>query len=786
MVKMVLLAVGLVLFTAGFAAEEIKLPANWGSKFLLGVSNDQANATSLKTPQTEGVGAFYHYRNVSAREVKFDASGNVDTEAGLILQIKNSFIASGDEAGATPSLMLEYFSGTGVTPDKEELLKKFNNRDTVKAYFKIIKALGNELKSKSKMVVIVEPDTWSTIMQAKFHFFDSTHSEYGKQYKNILDFPARVKQGELGLGAGFEYLNDYPNTVAGLANALVRAVRVEFNNPNVGMTISTWAAFAKGCSKNADINELNNGIFNGSIRVKGVDGIQTWADEDIKISAFSNVHFYREMFDELNVSDAIKAQSKPDFFGINKSPLDAGYVKYYGDYDALIDEVAVKRGTQGKKSNEIEGSGSDIFYWNQEGYDKWLDFAEYFSHGIQLPLVAIKMPVGHLGLKNQAFEYEDTFSNWLFNKNGKSVEGSVNSGSEFVWKANNFERFKKAGFIGLWIGRDGWPAYGTQYGQIEGDVFTSSQLDEAGNNDTEFGNAYEYRNYFKKNGNVYIPQNTGDAGWFINNFKNQNREISAIPVTFDQAEFEATTGACSVPSDGASLGDVDLLPGSLINGKSTDGLYTTPTGADNGSDETKVIPDVVLKNGLKTLEYERDSTGKFTIIGVVGDMDEAEKNTLIEYYNNTMNTDVGVAGLSIEVKYGLGEKGEIDDYSTFPEFAYRWYIFDMNGQYINSEIAVIKNTDLEKYLKIELDAEKGTYEAVLRFMSVFNKRSVDGRKLGSGVYYWKGYIEERNGKKFLKINSGGNVAKDDNGNQIFDFRKTENQVINKKIGLVRE
>jgi hypothetical protein len=139
------------------------------------------------------------------------------------------------------------------------------------------------------------------------------------------------------------------------------------------------------------------------------------------------------------------------------------------------------------------------------------------------------------------------------------------------------------------------------------------------------------------------------------------------------------------------------------------------------------------------------------------------------------------AGLSVSINFGpattdlTNEMIDISslDMSTFPEFAYRWYIFDSYGQYVNSEIAVISNEDLRQYLVIE------DGKVFLRLVTFYNKRSADGRLIGSGVYYWKGYIEERNGIIVDEVNEGGEKIG-------INQRKTENQVISKKIGFIRE
>lgn len=501
--KMLIALLVLGLVATASAQRSIRMPSGWPSEVVLGLADDGENDASLKLPATKGIKNYYHYTYINT------AYEPLETRLADIRE----FILNGQKKGLSNGFILEFFKAeTSV----DKLIASMSDTALVRDYFKALKTLGELLWDVNAMntVMVVEPGVWATLLQARFHFAERICTLTDKPYKEILYFPALVRNKDLKLGPEFDYLDMYSNTITDWARAVMVTIRRFMPSPLIALHANSWSVYARGCSEGAAVSEINDQIFKGSFDFQGKGNLVNWASEDVRLSAMANIRFYRDLFgwDYTQGVPRFASSYWPDMIGVDKYIYDAGYVK------------AGYPGHPNGKS--MPGSGTDIFFWDQHQLDLWLEWSRTLSQGLQLPLLAMRIPVGNGTLTNKQYQCQDTFADWLFSSN--------NWKKSYKWEKDNWDRFKKAGFIGLWIGRDGWPAYGTHYGAMEYDVYLKQPV-----------------------------KNSGDGGWFIKTFAAKDRTQGNLKVDFDEGIFSRYSGYCQLreevePMSGGDLSDMEL------------------------------------------------------------------------------------------------------------------------------------------------------------------------------------------------------------------------------------
>ena len=476
------------LFAAASAQRSIRMPGGWPNEVVLGLADDAKNEASLLLPAAKGVRGYYHYTYVNTAYESIDAR---------LADIKQ-FVKDGQRLGLSNGFILQFFK---AETNVDKLIAAMNDPKLMQDYFKAIKKMGEVLWDANAMntVVVVEPGVWATLLQARFHFANRA-SERGKSYSEILQFPALVRNADLKLGPEFDYLDMYSNTVSDWARAVMVTIRRFMPSPLIALHANSWSVYARGCSAGSAVEDINEQIFKGGFDFQGEGNLVNWSESDVRLSAMANVRFFREIFgwDYQQGAPRFASSYWPDMIAVDKYSYDAGYVK------------AGYPGAPNGKT--MPGSGKDLFFWNQTQMDQWLDWSRTISQGLQLPLLALRIPAGNGSLPDKRYQYKDTFADWLFS--------SANWKGKYKWSADNWDRFKAAGFIGLWVGRDGWPAYGTHYGPMEYDVFSKAP-------DTS----------------------NGDGGWLISSFAAKDRSQTNIKVEFDEGQFSRYNGFCQLKEE---------------------------------------------------------------------------------------------------------------------------------------------------------------------------------------------------------------------------------------------
>ncbi len=476
------------LFAAASAQRSIRMPGGWPNEVVLGLADDAKNEASLLLPAAKGVRGYYHYTYVNTAYESIDAR---------LADIKQ-FVKDGQRLGLSNGFILQFFK---AETNVDKLIAAMNDPKLMQDYFKAIKKMGEVLWDANAMntVVVVEPGVWATLLQARFHFANRA-SERGKSYSEILQFPALVRNADLKLGPEFDYLDMYSNTVSDWARAVMVTIRRFMPSPLIALHANSWSVYARGCSAGSAVEDINEQIFKGGFDFQGEGNLVNWSESDVRLSAMANVRFFREIFgwDYQQGAPRFASSYWPDMIAVDKYSYDAGYVK------------AGYPGAPNGKA--MPGSGKDLFFWNQTQMDQWLDWSRTISQGLQLPLLALRIPAGNGSLPDKRYQYKDTFADWLFS--------SANWKGKYKWSADNWDRFKAAGFIGLWVGRDGWPAYGTHYGPMEYDVFSKAPV-----------------------------KSNGDGGWLISSFAAKDRSQTNIKVEFDEGQFSRYNGFCQLKEE---------------------------------------------------------------------------------------------------------------------------------------------------------------------------------------------------------------------------------------------
>ena len=750
-------AVGAALLAVSASAQSITKPANWpGDEMVFGYTwgaqGDNLSAITAPTQElTKGLFT-YPYRYVS---MQLNSAGQADASvaisamnelSGTIASLKG-WDGSESQRHVGMGAVMSIFSGelgdaqVEARDERYLILRKMNDVATLARWFSWLDQVKGALNSASQApIVILEPNVWGTILQARFHFESDACNESwcsGMTWADVLNFHVPLNEGLAQAGspiAGEVAGNPglYPQTVAGLARAMVRAARQAMPRANIFSHVSTWAAYANGCSQTGTSGELTNDRLR---EYKSTLSMVTWQDDDIKISAMANVRFYRDLFGWNEANGGHLDESVwPDGFAVEKYTYDAGLVQD-------------PNGTGHYRAQSIypmPGAGSAAFFWDQTKMNHWITWMTTLSQGSRMPLLAYGIPLGNGALSNQPFSWQDTFVDWLFS--------SSNWGSTYTWDGDNWNKFKQAGFVGILASRAGWPATGTHWGSR-----------------TQAGGDGTGCNISINNVMVGCPGSTsGDNNFFVTQFKGHDRSLSPIPVTFDEETFAQFSGFCRGRSEATVNVEekgirVDSTKSKGVFAGGSKGDVNTPVVKITGATTTNATPDNVaaianmpeymktnamwLMAKLPDESYELiQNNPSATEMGLVKGQTRGVNNGLVNGSNagevaNVLSTTAGI-GLELEVDLGNIESFDSWDPANkqagvFP-VEYELYIFDNLGNFINSATGYLSETDVVKY--VTRNASTGSL--VLTLMVYFVPIDQKGRHIASGVYMMRGFFKE--------------------------------------------
>ena len=627
--------------------------------------------------------------------------------------------------------------------EKDAMLDKMTNVNTLVNWFNSLSQIASAITKKSTSdpnanshpVLILEPNVWGTILQARFHFENEACTKpycQGKTWAQVLEFSVPLRQALQSANSPIltEVNNNpdlYPENVAGLARAMVRAVRYAIPSATVFAHASTWAVYANGCSGSGATENLTSDNLR---EFKSTKSMVNWQAEDIEISAMANVRFYRELFGWNDDAHArLNDNVWPHGFAIEKYGYDAGMVQHSNHYTA-------------QSSFKMPGAGSSTFFWNQHQMDNWLRWSSTLSQGSGLPLIAYGIPIGNGSMPNQPFQWQDTFVDWLFS--------SSNWGAQYTWSGDNWDRFKQAGFLGVLAARNGWPATGTNWGTL------SSTAIATGCNSTIRGQSI-----------TCPPSSAGDNMFFFNQFtaSNRDRTLYDIPITFDEETFAQFSGFCRGRSEATvAVNEVGLKKKDGVYAGGSKGAEQTPVITISGASTTTATPDneAAIAN---MPEYMKSNTMWLMAklpddsYELIQNLPSGEVNGLVRGQTRGINGGIVNDGNKAEIANilsttaGIGlelvvDLGGIEGYSgwdqankqagVFP-VEYELYIFDHLGNFVNKATGYLSETDVVRYAVQDPKSQT----LVLNLMVYFVPIDQNGRHIASGVYMMRGFFKEQ-------------------------------------------
>jgi hypothetical protein len=335
----------LLLFCAQKLVAQISPPSGWGD-FQVGLVNDNSNIINvrMKKALSEGVKLSYRYAYVNN-----GVDPNTNALSWLFNQWGTDYSKNSSDMGLRPGYVIYMLQEEGGAA---ALKNNILNTSFMQKYFTSIRTVA-EKSNGYKAMFVVEPDTWGYFLQNAL--------EQGLQSDPRL-IPANVNN----LGAGYEYLSDLPNTLSGVALAIIRTIHKYAPDSYCGLLMSFW-----------DVNA--NGVTGPPV-ADGAKGMVYWNQSDVDYSANRNVTFANQLLGSTG--------DRGNFIGVEKNGWSAG--------------------------NWLVKQNRNDYYWNDTQNAKWISWSKTLRTGVNLPLLGWQISIGHMGLPNTVNRYEDTFMPYFF------------------------------------------------------------------------------------------------------------------------------------------------------------------------------------------------------------------------------------------------------------------------------------------------------------------------------------------------------------------------------------
>jgi len=321
------------------------IPSGWDD-FKVGLVNDNSNIINvrMKKALSEGVNLHYRYAYVNN-----GVDPNSNALSWLFNQWGTDYSQNSSDMGLRPSYVIYMLQEEGGVA---ALKANIQNQDFMRKYFTSIRIVS-EKSNGYKAIFVIEPDTWGYFLQNAL--------EQGTE-SNPNNIPATVNN----LGAGYEYLSDLPNTMSGVAKAIIRTIRRYAPDAYCGHLMNFWAVAANGVT--------------GPPVPDGAKGMVYWNQSDVDYAANRAADFGLQLLGS--------SGDRGDFIGVEKNGWSAG--------------------------NWLVKQNRNDYYWNDTQNAKWLSWSKTMAQKVNLPLLGWQISIGHIGLPNTVNRYEDTFMPYFF------------------------------------------------------------------------------------------------------------------------------------------------------------------------------------------------------------------------------------------------------------------------------------------------------------------------------------------------------------------------------------
>ena len=327
------------------AAVPLTVPSGWGD-FKIGLVNDNTNTINVRMKKAlqEGVKLDYRYAYVNNG---VDPSSNA--LSWLFNQWGTDYSRNSQEMGLRPAYVIYMLQEEGGAA---ALKNNIRNADFMRKYFSSIRTVA-EKSNGYKSIFVIEPDTWGYFLQNALE-------------TGAVSDPRQIPAVVNNLGAGYEYLGDVPNTLSGVAQAIIRTVHKYAPDSYCGLLMSFWSVNGNGVT--------------GAPVADGAKGMVYWNQGDVDYSAHRNGTFANQLLPA--------SGDRGDFIAVEKNGWSAG--------------------------NWLVKQNRNDYYWNDTQNSKWVSWSKTVGQDVSLPLLGWQISIGHMGLPNTVNRYEDTFMPYFF------------------------------------------------------------------------------------------------------------------------------------------------------------------------------------------------------------------------------------------------------------------------------------------------------------------------------------------------------------------------------------
>ncbi len=349
-------------------------PAGWGD-FAIGLTDD---ATRLGIITTAKATTGLHYR------VRYINEGvNIATNwyshlpaGGLATNFINQSNAIGMRA-AFNIYMLQEDGGADVA------IANMANLTFMQQYFWNIRDVAQKANG-NKVVFVIEPDTWGYLIKKCFGNGPTSAGGNAAIRPNLVFCNVN--------NLGYAPLAGLPNTMAGMAQGIIRMIRTYAPDAYIGFHTNHWACWSNGATGAPCLGAgVPPGIF-----FQCQAGLPFWGMADIDYNANFQIAWYQELLGGASACD------QGDFLVVEKYGYDEG-----GRWIAF-------------------GAGASVLYYGNTEYQKWRYWSKKLAQGLNMPLLGWQTPIGNSTLPNTVQKYKDTFmENFFANKASYICDGFI-------------------------------------------------------------------------------------------------------------------------------------------------------------------------------------------------------------------------------------------------------------------------------------------------------------------------------------------------------------------------
>jgi hypothetical protein len=352
-----------------------KAPTGWND-FYIGLTDDATRLATITT--AKAVPTALHYR------VRYINEG-VDTTTNWYSHLPSgglatNFITSSNAIGMHAAFniyMLQEDAGADVA------IANMASLDFMQKFFWNVRNVAQKANG-NKVVFIVEPDTWGYLIMKNFGNGPTSAGGNATIRPNLVFCHVN--------DLGYPFLASYPNTLAGMAQGIIKTIRTFAPDAYVGLHSNHWATWSNGATGAACLGANAGGFYQCQA------GMPFWSVADIDYGVNFQIAWYQELLGGTTACD------KGDFLAVEKYGYDEG-----GRWIAF-------------------GATANVLYYGNTQYQNWLHWSKKLGQGINLPLLGWQIPIGNSTLSNAVGvnKYKDGFMEYYFaNKQDFTCNGFI-------------------------------------------------------------------------------------------------------------------------------------------------------------------------------------------------------------------------------------------------------------------------------------------------------------------------------------------------------------------------